>query len=137
MQANLSALPESERRRSTRVLLVIPVEVVWTSKDGLQVQESAETEVVSKHGALLRMSTRLPSNVQVELRRPASGQKAKARVVGAGNPSPDGLARVAVELDAPCDTFWGVSFPNLAAAPQGKSPASPASGKTPVTAGRR
>jgi len=113
---------ESDRRRSTRVLLVMPVDVVWASKEGVQVRESAETEVVSQHGAMLRMSSRLPVGVQVEVRRPGSGKSAKARVVGVGNPSPDGMARVAVELLAPSDAFWGVSFPPLAAtaSPSGK-----------------
>jgi len=104
---------ESDRRRSTRVLLVMPVDVAWTSKDGLQVQEHAETEVVSQHGAMLRMGTRLPVGVQLELRRTASGKSSKARVVGVGNPSPDGLARVAVELTSPSDAFWGISFPSM------------------------
>ena len=113
---------ESDRRRSTRVLLVMPVDVAWTSKDGLQVQEHAETEVVSQHGAMLRMSTRLPVGVQLELRRPASGMSGKARVVGVGNPSPDGMARVAVELTMPSDAFWGISFPPIAAAPGAPKP---------------
>jgi hypothetical protein len=129
---------ESDRRRSTRVLLVMPVDVGWTSKDGLQVQEHAETEVVSQHGAMLRMGSRLPVGVHVELRRPASGQSAKARVVGVGNPSPDGLARVAVELTTPSDAFWGISFPPIAATAPPK-PAATASGKplVPVTPGPR
>jgi hypothetical protein len=112
-----------DRRRSTRVLLVMPVDVAWTSKDGLQVQEHAETEVVSQHGAMLRMSTRLPVGVHLELRRPASGMSGKARVVGVGNPSPDGMARVAVELTVPSDAFWGISFPPVAAAAPGGSKA--------------
>lgn len=130
---------EGDRRRSTRVLLVIAVDVSWTSKDGLQVQEHAETEVVSLHGAMLRMSTRLPVGVQVEVRRPANGQTAKARVVGVGNPSPDGLARVAVELTVPSDAFWGISFPPLAASAAAKNPAKTAVGKpaTPTPASRR
>ena len=107
---------EGDRRRSTRVLLLMPVDVAWTSKDGLQVQEHAETEVVSQHGAMLRMSTRLPVGVQLDLRRPASGMSGKARVLGVGNPSPDGMARVAVELTVPSDAFWGISFPPPAAA---------------------
>lgn len=118
-----SGAESGDRRRSTRVLLVMPVDVAWTSKEGLQVQEHAETEVVSQHGAMLRMSTRLPVGVQVELRRPASGMSGKARVVGVGNPSPDGMARVAVELAVPSDAFWGISFPPLAAPAPGASKA--------------
>lgn len=128
--------PESDRRRSTRVLLVMPVDVAWTSKDGLQVQEHAETEVVSQHGAMLRMGTRLPVGMHVELRRPASGMSGKARVVGVGNPAPDGMARVAVELAVPSDAFWGISFPPLvpgqgAPKPAVKAPAAKAGAAAP------
>ncbi|MGH9814638.1 MAG: PilZ domain-containing protein [Candidatus Acidiferrales bacterium] len=131
---------EGDRRRSTRVLLVIAVDVSWTSKDGLQVQEHAETEVVSQHGAMLRMSTRLPVGMQVEVRRPANGQATKARVVGVGNPSPDGMARVAVELTVPSDAFWGISFPPLTTSAAAKNPIRAGVGKpvaTPIPAKRR
>ena len=129
-----AAPAESDRRRSTRVLLVIPVEVSWTSKDGLHVQEHAETEVVSQHGALLRMGTRLPAATQLDLRRPATGQASKAKVVGVGNPSSDGLARVAVELVMPSDSFWGVSFPHLSPAAAKTKPAAPP--QAPTAAGK-
>lgn len=129
----------SDRRRSTRVLLIIPVKATWTSKDGLQVQEHAETEVVSEHGAMLKMGTRLAAGTQIELCRLASGQITKAKVVGVGNPSPDGLARVAVELTTGSDKFWGISFPPLsAAAAPAVAPAvvgaRPASSATPLAA---
>ena len=106
---------ESDRRRSSRVMLIIPVEIKWMTKDGPWVQEHADTEVVSQHGAMLRMKSRLSPGTQVEVRRPAVGLSVKAKVVGVGNPSSDGLARVAVEMLSPNDTFWGVSFPPMAA----------------------
>ncbi len=103
----------SDRRRSTRVMLVIPVEVKWMTKDGPWVQEHGDTEVVSQHGAMLRLKTRLAPGTQVEIRRPAIGQSVKAKVVGVGNPSTDGLARIAVEMLVPNDTFWGINFPPM------------------------
>lgn len=123
----------SDRRRSTRVLLNIPVKATWTSKDGLQVQEHAETEVVSEHGAMLKMGTRLVAGTLIELCRLASGQTSKAKVVGVGNPSPDGLARVAVELTTGSDKFWGISFPplNPATAPPVRPASSAAPGAPP------
>jgi len=103
-------------------MLVIPVEVKWMTKDGPWVQEHADTEVVSQHGAMLKMKSRPAIGAQIEVRRPALGQSVKAKVVGMGNPSSDGLARVAVEILVPNDTFWGVSFPPQATptAPQSK-----------------
>jgi len=120
---------ESERRRSTRVLLVIPVEVAWTSREGQGCTEKAETEVVSQHGAMLRMPTRLAPGTKLRIDRQANRQSCEARVVGVGNPSPDGLARVAVEMTVPSDTFWGVSFPPMTLAPPPAKPL-PLSAKT-------
>ena len=99
-------------------MLVIPVEVKYMTKEGPWVQEHGETEVVSQHGAMLRMKARLTPGTQMEVRRPEIGKSAKAKVVGAGSPSADGLARVAIEILAPNDsTFWGISFPNAVAPP--------------------
>ncbi len=127
--------PVSNRRRSTRVMLVIPVEIKWMTKDGPWVQEHADTEVVSQHGAMLRMKSRLSPGVLVEIRRPAVGQSVKAKVVGAGNPSSDGLARIAVEMLVPNDTFWGIVFPPQPGEPETSSkPAVP--GVKPTTAAR-
>ena len=131
-----SSPAESERRRSTRVLLVIPVEVAWMTKEGTPCQEKAETEVVSHHGAMLRMRTRLPQGTKLKISRPANQQSSEARVVGVGNPSQDGLARVAVEMTAASDTLWGVSFPPLASAPAPSRGLPLPSKLTPPMAGR-
>ncbi len=106
--------PGAERRRSQRVLLVIPVEVAWTTAEGLRVAENAETEVVNAHGALLRMKTFLPISVEVELMRPRTRQSALARVVWTGDlAEEDEWTRIAVELAVPSETFWGVSIPPI------------------------
>ncbi len=114
--ASQGARPEaaaSDRRRSQRVLLVLNVDVTWVSKDGIRVRESAETEVVSQHGAMLKMETKLSIGSQLELTRSSIGKAVKARVVGTSNPGQDGMARVAVELSLPSDNFWGITFPPL------------------------
>ncbi len=110
-------------------MLVMPVEVKWMTKDGPWVQEHADTEIVSQHGAMLRMKSRLTPGTQIEIRRPSVHLSVKAKVVGVGNPSPDGLARVAVEMLTPSDAFWGISFPPVAAVP------APANGSSALGAG--
>lgn len=111
------AAPGAEKRRSQRVLLVVPVEVGWATGEGIRVQEHAETEVVGAYGALFRMKTSLPVGTQVQVRRPRIGQVANARVVYSGPRGPDGLARVAVELTAPSYDFWGIKIPPLTPSP--------------------
>ncbi len=103
-----------ERRRSQRVLLVIPVEVAWTTKEGQRFKEDAETQVVNAHGALLRMKTALAISAEVELTRPRTRQSTRARVVWTGDVvEEDEMTRVAVELAVPSETFWGVSIPPI------------------------
>ncbi len=103
--------PGAERRRSQRVLLVIPLEVAWTSASGVRVLEHAETEIVNAHGALLRMKAKLPRGAQVELNRPTTHEKVQARVVFLGQEGTDGLWRAGVEFTEPNVTFWGVTLP--------------------------
>ena len=103
--------PEKDRRRSQRVLIVIPVSVSWTTKEGVRVKEEAHTEVVSRHGALLRFKGSLPVGAQVELSRLRTGAASHAKVVWAGKPDADGIGRVAVELTETSDEFWGVYLP--------------------------
>lgn len=100
-----------ERRRSQRVLIVIPVKVQWAQADGTRTEEDAQTEIVNAHGALLRMKVPPFESAKLELKRPAAGSSSQARVVKVHPHRPDGLARVAVELASPGQAFWGISIP--------------------------
>jgi hypothetical protein len=108
--------PHDDRRRSVRVYVKLPVTVVWTNRAGMRVREPAETQAISRHGALLRvllsLRTGIPVGTDVELHRPGTADKAAARVVWASEPRPDGAVLVGVELAQPSDTFWGVPLPD-------------------------
>lgn len=65
------------------------------------------TEVVSAHGAVLRIKTRPPMSVEIELTNTHTGKSTKARIVGV-RPSVGGQQRVAVELAEPSYVFWGL-----------------------------
>ncbi|MFQ5663990.1 MAG: hypothetical protein ACE5HL_09175 [Terriglobia bacterium] len=94
-------------------MLVIGVEVNWTTRQGERAQEHAETEVVNAYGARLQMKGRAPPCGEIELRRPKIGQSTRARVLEVSKRSPDGLTRVTVELEVPSESFWGVTIPPL------------------------
>lgn len=102
--------PGSEKRRSQRVLLVIPVEVSWVD-GGKSRQSSAKTEVVSAHGALLRMKAPLAIGTEVELHHPITGQTNRGRVVSLDAATKESLPGVGMELEAPSKEFWGVTIP--------------------------
>jgi hypothetical protein len=99
----------SSQRRSPRVAAVKRVDVEWRRKDGLRVRESAETEVVSAHGALLRLGVQIRPQTELILKELTTHQSVPARVVRVSPPAPDGIARLAVELATPSETFWGLT----------------------------
>ncbi len=90
--------------------MAIPVEVAWTQEDGAQVNEHAETEILNAHGALLRMKPHFPIPIDIHLSRPGTRLSTQARVVGLCELIPGGLLGITVELAAPSQTFWGISF---------------------------
>ncbi len=107
-----ASLASPNQRRSQRALLVIPVDVAWTKEDGVRVKETAETEVVNAHGALLCLDVRLPLKMEVVLTNRLTQQSTRARVVRKYLPREDGKQRIAFELVEASETFWGVSIPS-------------------------
>ncbi len=103
--------PEKDRRRSQRVLIVIPVLMSWTNKDGVRIKEEAQTEVISRHGAMVRVKGSMMMGSDVELTRPQVHQSTKAKVVWVGKPDAEGFVRVGLELTIPTPEFWGVYLP--------------------------
>ncbi len=118
-RATVVALPPSasptlmERRRSQRVHLVVPLNVVWTTPDGVHHNEPAKTEVINAHGGLLQMKEPYPGIKEVvELSHSSTAQSCKGRVVWIFEPEVGKLARIAIELAVASQAFWGVSFPS-------------------------
>lgn len=105
-------LPHREHRRSQRALLRIPITVSWTPPAGqATVRESTQTEVVSAHGALIRLRQALARDTRLEIIHQRTQQLAFGRVVWVGQPdTADEPYPVGVELSVPSQQFWGVSF---------------------------
>lgn len=108
-------LPHTGHRRSQRYLLRIPISVSWTPPAGqATVKESAETEVVSAHGALIRLRQPLARDTRLQIMHKRTEESTLARVVWVGEPENlDDPFPVGVELSVPTETFWGVSLPPL------------------------
>ena len=97
------------KRRSERVVLSLPIEVGWTTKDGKKVKEAAESEVVNAHGAMIRIK-KPPSASQVDLSQPKSSGAVRARVVRVKDPEGGEYTRLAVEFTSPNEEFWGIGY---------------------------
>jgi hypothetical protein len=106
----VSPLDGSNRRRSERVMLQIPLKVMTETHERVPVEEDTHTLVVNAHGGLLKLKLELLQGQPIVLLNPQTGMKQGCRVVRIDQPSPDYFA-VAFEFDHPAPKFWPVTFP--------------------------
>src|SRR5881398_100430 len=102
--------PIKEMRRGSRFPVVVFVEAKWQALGGQLVKETAQAMEVSALGGLLDMKTYPKVGSEMELTNLLSGETAKARVVGTRASKEGGVPKVAVELLARSETFWGLNF---------------------------
>jgi len=104
---------QANRRRSGRLVLTVPATVTWTSVRGEVVQDQAIARNVSIHGASLHLADgkHIPGlNTEVTLKCAFSGEIARARVARLKRLASGKLESIAVELVAPSESFWGLTF---------------------------
>lgn len=99
----------SNRRRSQRVLMKIPVRVSGRNRHGSPFEEETQTLAVSAHGALISVSTQVKKGQRLALT--IVHTKAALECVVAHIKSLDDLLQVGVEFTLPNPTFWHVAFP--------------------------
>ena len=99
-----------EKRRGSRFPVVVFVEAKWHTLSGQTMKETAQAMEVSALGGLLDMKTFPRVGSELDLTNLISGEAARARVVGTRLPKDGGAPRVAVELLARSETFWGLNF---------------------------
>ncbi len=106
-----SARAMIERRRSSRILIRIPVQVFSDGSIGQPLDTPAEAIAVSRFGALLRapFSPALGSRIEVLNRVSQETQEFRVvRVQGAD----DGNFELGIEILYPTKNFWHVHFPD-------------------------
>lgn len=100
----------SNRRRSERVMLQIPVKVLAETPDRAQIEEDTHTLVVNAHGGLMKLKADLHVGQPIVLVNPQTGIEQGCRIVRVDQASADYFA-VAFEFDTPSPKFWPVTFP--------------------------
>ena len=107
----MTTKPGREGRRSTRVLLEVPILVEGVDAKGERFQELGQTEVVNKHGAKIRVPRALATDSEVIVTLTQSGRSSRAVVVWA-EASPSGGYRdhYGIRLDK-AENLWGLYFP--------------------------
>src|SRR5512138_3086748 len=102
-------LGKRQPRRSDRILVSIPLEVVGTAPSGGKFCVKATTQFVSSHGGSLVLPRTLGTDQEITMRR-GDGVQVRVRVVGQVGIGPAGPI-YGVAFLQPCPDFWGVSFP--------------------------
>ena len=98
------------RRRSQRVLLRLPIQVLARGPDKQHVFEDTFTSSVNANGALLHLSLKVEVGQQIILKNIETEEEQSVRVVRT-NPDADGKMEVAVEFLRPAPKFWRIAFP--------------------------
>ena len=106
----MNAPQPSDRRRSKRVVLDVPLLVMTDTTEGKRVQEETHTLVVNAHGGLLTLKMEVLPGQPVLLINPKNGKEQKCRIVRVENP-PGGEVVVAFEFEDPAPHFWPIVFP--------------------------
>jgi PilZ domain len=101
--------PDSNRRRSQRVILSVPVSVSGQAAKG-QFTEDTKTLVVNAHGALITLAAKVSQGQQLELKSVSNPEPQTCKVVYIG-PTVQGQTQVGVEFTKPAPHFWHVAFP--------------------------
>jgi hypothetical protein len=94
-------------RRSTRVLVKIPLRLRGLEADGESFETSAETLLVNKHGARVYSQRALRLGTEVAVTVQGTERWQLARVVWEDQP---GENIYGIELNCP-QNLWGISFP--------------------------
>jgi len=99
-----------ERRRSSRVLIRIPVKIFSNGQQGQPLDTPAEAIAVSRYGALIRVPLSPALGSRIEILNGLSQETREFRVIRV-EAKDDGLYELGVEILYPGRNFWGIQFP--------------------------
>ncbi|PYV13956.1 MAG: hypothetical protein DMG21_19720 [Acidobacteria bacterium] len=100
----------TQRRRSARIVLRVPLLVNVADSPPESPWESVETVMVSKHGAMIRAKSGFQEGDTLDIRVRHGGRSARARVAWTSSKvTPNGIELGFELLDE--EGFWEVKFP--------------------------
>jgi hypothetical protein len=109
MKAPTPAKSDSDRRRSHRVNIAMPVLI--RGKSGKQpFEEEAQTISVSAHGCMVRVATPLARNQEIAIVNIKTAEELPSTVTFIGQKD-NAKTEVGVEFAEPSPLFWRIAFP--------------------------
>jgi len=100
------------QRRSDRISIELPIEVIGYDADGAQFKENGHTLLISRHGGLIVLRRKLLPEAELTLINTQLKDEAKVCVVGHFKSRPDGEVYGVALLDVQ-KNLWQVNFPSL------------------------
>lgn len=101
---------KSERRKSARFLVTVPIEANWKGPDGTAFKSQAIARQVNGNGGLLEMANYPEVGSRITLTNFLSAESSEARVLATPY-SREGVSNgIIVELIVPNENFWGVNL---------------------------
>ena len=98
-------------RRTDRISLSLPIQVLGTGGDGRAFRAEARTVLVTRHGGRIRVARELTPDMEVTIRYPRRDRQARVRVLASAGSYPDGH-HYGIELLDPNENLWGIHFPS-------------------------
>lgn len=107
----------SLQRRSDRVAIEVPIEVVGTDATGSDFMDQTRAVLVSRHGGKILLNRILSADQELTVLCKPSGKEAPGRVVGHLGEGPEGHYYGIAFLD-PDVNLWDIEFPELSESEQ-------------------
>ena len=101
--------PESNRRRSQRVMLSVPVTLSGQTAEG-PFSEDTQTLVINAHGALIGLKAKVSQGQTLRIRTPMHPEERDCKVIWVG-PATAEKTQCGIEFAQPAPNFWPVNFP--------------------------
>jgi hypothetical protein len=109
-ESRQSSWRATNRRRSQRALMRVPVRVSGQAANGASFEESTHTLSISAHGALVAVNAPVHRGQRFILTNMQTRAALECLVVNL-DPAPGGPTEVGIEFTLPNPNFWRVAFP--------------------------
>jgi PilZ domain len=101
----------SDKRRSDRLMLTVPLLVTGVDPKGVEFKENMRTVTLNRHGARILSPRLLSSGQNIQITNLVSHREAKFRVVGPLSPHSEKGGEWGVECIDGQENIWGIKFP--------------------------
>lgn len=105
-------MTEQHRRRSDRIMLALPLQVIGVDLDGAHFSVSAETVLVSRYGGTIAIARKLAPDQDLTIRNTLRNREGIVRVVGQVAHQGENITYGIKFADANSN-LWGINFPPL------------------------